>query len=99
MAVKWARRVKLDLNVVGMDDVLLPKVQEICQRHPGKAAIRFQLQTSHHGMIVVEAGPPFTVKPTKGFLREITALLGEDRVEIELDSSLKLPAAPNGEDY
>jgi DNA polymerase-3 subunit alpha len=99
MAVKWARRVKLDLNVVGMDDVLLPKIQEICQRHPGKAAIRFQLQTSHHGMIVVEAGPPFTVKPTKVFIREITALLGEDRMEIELDSSLKLPAAPNGEDY
>jgi DNA polymerase III alpha subunit len=99
MAVKWAKRVRLDLNVVGLDDALLPKVQAVCQRHPGKAAVRFHLQTAHHGLIVVEAGSEFSVKPTKVFLREITALLGEDRMEIELDSSIKLAAVPNGEDY
>ena len=98
MAVKWAKRVRLDLNVVGMDDALLPKVQAVCQRHPGKATVRFQLQTTHHGLIVVESGPEFAVKPTKGFLREITGLLGEDRVEIELDSALKLGSVSNGEE-
>ncbi len=99
MAVKWAKRVRLDLNVVGLDDALLPKVQAVCQRHPGKAAVRFQLQTSHHGLIVMEAGAEFSVKPTKSFLREITALLGDDQVDIELDSSVKLSKVPNGEDY
>jgi len=99
MAVKWAKRVSLDLNVVGLDDALLPKVQAVCQRHPGKAAVRFQMQTTHHGLIVVEAGSEFSVMPTKVFLREITALLGDDRVEIELDSSVKISSVPNGEDY
>jgi hypothetical protein len=32
-------------------------------------------------------------------LREITALLGDDQVDIELDSSVKLSKVPNGEDY
>jgi DNA polymerase-3 subunit alpha len=99
MAVKWAKRVNLDLNVVGLDDALLPRVQDVCKRHPGKATVRFRLQTSHHGLIVVESGPEYCVKPTKSFLREMTLLLGEDRVEIEMDSSLKLSNASNGEEY
>ncbi len=98
MGVKWAKRVSLELNVVGLDDTLLPNVQSVCQRHPGKAAVRFKLQTGHHGLVVVEAGPEFSVKPTKGFLREIALLLGDDRVEIELDSSLKLSTSSNADE-
>jgi DNA polymerase-3 subunit alpha len=84
LAVKWARGIRLKLNVVGLDDSLLPKVKEVCERYPGKAKVLFQLQTSHHGTFVVEAGAGLLVKPSQGFLKEIQPLVGEEGVEIEL---------------
>jgi DNA polymerase-3 subunit alpha len=84
LCVKWARGIRLKLNVVGLDDSLLPKVKEICERYPGKAKVLFQLQTAHHGTMVVEAGAGLLVKPSRGFLKEIQPLVGEEGVEIEL---------------
>ena len=84
MAAKWAKGVRLMMNVVGLDDSLLPKVKEICERHPGSAKVYFHMQTTHHGLMVVEAGENLRVKPSRSFLREITALLGEEGIEIEL---------------
>ncbi|HVZ80495.1 MAG TPA: DNA polymerase III subunit alpha [bacterium] len=84
LAVKWARGIRLKLNVVGLDDSLLPKVKEVCERYPGKAKVLFQLQTAHHGTLVVEAGAGLLVKPSQGFLKEIQPLVGEEGVEIEL---------------
>jgi DNA polymerase-3 subunit alpha len=84
MAVKWAKGIHLTMNVVGLDDSLLPKVKEVCERHPGKAKVYFHMQTTHHGMIVLEAGQNLAVKPSKAFLKEIYALLGEEGIEIEL---------------
>lgn len=83
MAVKWARGVKLTLNVVGLDETLLPKVKAICEKHPGQAKVYFHMQTTHHGLMVLEA-EGFLVKPSKAFYNEVQALLGEDSVEIEL---------------
>jgi len=84
MAVKWAKGIHLAMNVVGLDDSLLPKVKEICERYPGKAKVYFNMQTSHHGLMVVEAGQNLMVKPSKNFLKDIYSLLEEDSVEIEL---------------
>jgi len=84
MAVKWAKGVRLTMNVVGLDDSLLPKVKAVCERYPGKAKVFFNMQTTHHGLMVVEAGPSLMVKPARGLLKEIVALLGEDSIEIEL---------------
>ncbi len=84
MAVKWAKGIQLSMNVVGLDDSLLPKVKAVCERYPGKAKVFFHMQTTHHGLMVMEAGANLTVKPTRGFLKEIYALLGEDSIEIEL---------------
>ena len=56
----------------------------VCERHPGKAKVYFHMQTTHHGLMVMEAGPSLTVKPSKGFLKEIYPLLGEEGIEIEL---------------
>lgn len=84
MAVKWAKGIHLSMNVVGLDDSLLPKVKTVCERYPGKAKVFFHMQTTHHGLMVLEAGANLGVKPTRGFLKEIYALLGEDSIEIEL---------------
>jgi hypothetical protein len=84
MAVKWAKGIHLSMNVVGLDDSLLPKVKNVCERYPGKAKVYFRMETSHHGLMVVEAGPSLMVKPSRGFMKEIYGLLGEDSVEIEL---------------
>jgi len=84
MAAKWAKGVRLMMNVVGLDDSLLPKVKQVCERYPGAAKVYFHMQTTHHGLMVVEAGDNLRVKPSRGFLREITALLGEEGIEIEL---------------
>ena len=84
MAVKWAKGVHLTMNVVGLDDSLLPKVKEVCERYPGNAKVFFHMQTTHHGLMVLEAGQGLLVKPTRGLLKEIVALLGEDSIEIEL---------------
>ena len=84
MAAKWAKGVRLMMNVVGLDDSLLPKVKQVCERHPGAAKVYFHMQTTHHGLMVVEAGENLRVKPSRGFLREIAGLLGEEGVEIEL---------------
>ena len=84
MAVKWAKGIHLKLNVVGLDDALLPKVKEICERHPGNAKVYFHMQTTRHGLMILEAGPDLTIMPSKGFLKEIYQLLGEDCIEIEL---------------
>jgi DNA polymerase III subunit alpha len=83
MAVKWAKAIRLTLNVVGMDDTLLAKVKNVCEKHPGKAKVYFHMQTPHHGLVVLEADH-LQVKPGKVFLKEIYALLGEDSIEIEL---------------
>jgi len=84
MAVKWAKGVRLSLNVVGMDDQILGKVKAVCQRHSGKAKVLFHMQNTHHGLMILEAGPELMVMPSKGFFREMHALLGDDSVEIEL---------------
>jgi DNA polymerase III subunit alpha len=84
MAEKWAKGVRLTMNVVGLDDSLLPKVKAIAEKYPGKAKVYFQMQTAHHGLMVLEAGENLRVKPSKGFLKEIYALLGEEGIEIEL---------------
>jgi DNA polymerase-3 subunit alpha len=84
MAVKWAKGVHLTMNVVGLDDSLLPKVKTVCERYPGKARVYFHMQTTHHGLMVLEAGPNLAVKPSKEFLKEINPLLGEEGIEIEL---------------
>ncbi len=84
MAAKWAKGVHLTMNVVGLDDSLLPRVKQVCERHPGHARVYFHMQTTHHGLMVVEAGENLRVKPSRGFLRETMALLGEEGVEIEL---------------
>lgn len=84
MAAQWAKGIRLTLNVVGLDDQLLPKVKAICEKYPGKAKVYFNMQTTHHGVMVVEAGPELRVTPSSGFLREMHPVLGEDSVEIEL---------------
>jgi DNA polymerase III subunit alpha len=84
MAVKWAKGIHLTLNVVGLDDSLLPKVKAVCERHPGTVKVYFRLQTTHHGLMVLEAGPHLTVRPSRAFLREIYSLLGEESIEIEV---------------
>ena len=84
MAEKWAKGLHLTLNVVGLDDALPTKVKELCQRYPGKARVYFHMQTAHHGLMVLEAGNDLQVKPTREFLKEIYALLGEEGIEIEV---------------
>jgi hypothetical protein len=84
MAVKWAKGIHLYMNVVGLDDHLLPKVKEVCEKFPGKARVFFRMQTTHHGFMVLEEGPALAVNTTKGFLREIHSLLGEEGVDIEV---------------
>jgi DNA polymerase-3 subunit alpha len=83
MAVKWAKGVKLFLNVVGLDEGLLPRVKAICEKYPGVAKVYFHMQTTHHGLMVLEAGD-LRVKPSKEFFNEIYAMLGDDSIEIEL---------------
>jgi DNA polymerase-3 subunit alpha len=84
LAVKWARGVHLTMNVVGLDDALLPKVKTVCERFPGKASVYFHMETGHHGLMVMEAGPELKIKPSRHFFKEIHGLLGEDSVEIEV---------------
>jgi DNA polymerase III subunit alpha len=84
MAVKWAKGIHLTMNVVGLDDSLLPKVKMVCEKYTGKAKVYFHMQTTHHGLMVMEAGQGLMVRPSRGFLMEMTALLGEDGIEIEL---------------
>ncbi len=84
IAAKWAKGVRLDMNVVGWDDALLPKVKNVCENFPGQALVYFQMETAHHGLVVVEAGPELKVKPSKGFLKAVYDLLGEDQIQIEL---------------
>jgi DNA polymerase-3 subunit alpha len=84
MAVKWAKEVHIDVNVVGLDDTLMPKVKKLCEKFPGKAHVFFHMQTAHHGLMVLEAGDGLKVRPSKGFLREIYDLLGEDSIEIKI---------------
>jgi DNA polymerase-3 subunit alpha len=83
MAVKWAKGVRLIFNVVGLDESLLPKVKAICEKHKGEAKVYFHMQTTHHGLMVLEAGD-LKVKPSKAFFNEIYAILGDDSIEIEL---------------
>jgi len=84
LAARWAKGVHLTLSVVGLDDALLPKVKAVCEKFPGKATVFFRMETAHHGLMVVEAGNQLRVHPTRGFLREIYGLVGEDNVEIEV---------------
>jgi DNA polymerase-3 subunit alpha len=84
MAVKWAKGVRVTLNVVGLDETLIPKAKAICDRYPGQAKVYFHMQTSHHGLMVLEAGDGLKVRPSRGFFKEVHELLGEDSVEIEL---------------
>jgi len=41
------------------------------------------MRTTHHGMMVMEAGEGNSVKPTGAFLKQVQKLLGDDSVEIE----------------
>jgi len=84
MALKWARSVVLYVNLVGMEEQVLERLKELCERYPGQASVTFRLQTAHLGEVVVEAGPERRVKPTREFLQEAAQLLGEDSVEIDV---------------
>jgi len=83
MAVKWAKGVRLTMNVVGLDESLLPKVKAVCEKYKGDAKVYFHMQTTHHGLMVLEAGD-LKVKPSKAFFNEIYSILGDDSIEIEL---------------
>jgi DNA polymerase-3 subunit alpha len=83
MAAKWAKGVKLTLSVVGMDEHLLPSVKAVCERYKGEAKVYFHMQTTHHGLMVLEAAD-LRVTPSKAFFEEIYSVLGDDSVEIEL---------------
>ncbi len=84
MAVKWAKGIRLIMNVVGLDESLLPRVKAVCEKHPGHAKVYFYMQTTHHGLMILEAGGNLAVRPSRGFFKDIDALLGEDSIEIEL---------------
>jgi hypothetical protein len=73
----------LTLNVVGLDESLLPKVKAVCEKFKGEAKVYFHMQTTHHGLMVLEAGD-LRVKPSKAFFNEIFSILGDDSIEIEL---------------
>jgi hypothetical protein len=60
----------------------LPKVKAICEKYKGDAKVYFQMQTTHHGLMVLEAD--VKVKPSKSFFNEIYAILGDDSIEVEL---------------
>ncbi|HTA77266.1 MAG TPA: DNA polymerase III subunit alpha [bacterium] len=83
MAVKWAKGVKLRVNVVGMDESLLPQVKAICEKYKGDAKVYFYMQTTHHGLMVLEA-ERIKIKPSKAFFNEVYTVLGDDSIEIEL---------------
>jgi DNA polymerase-3 subunit alpha len=84
MAVRWARSVHLRVNAVGFDGTLLKKVGDVCARYPGKAPVKFHLQTGHQGEVVIEAGDQLRVEPKREFLRETIELLGEDSIDVEV---------------
>jgi DNA polymerase-3 subunit alpha len=84
MASRWAKSVRLKVNAVGFDDGILKKVGAVCAKYPGHAQVKFQLQTSHQGEVLIEAGEQLKVEPKLEFLRETTELLGEDSIDVEV---------------
>jgi len=84
MAVKWAKGILLHVNVVGLDSELLAQVKSICEKFVGQIPVFFHLETSHHGLMVMEAEDKLKVRPSQAFLKAMHGLLGDDSIEIEV---------------
>jgi len=84
MAGKWAKGINVDLNMVGMDADLLVRLKEICEKFPGTVPVTFRLQTTHRGLMVMEAGDELKVSPTQAFIKAMNDAVGDDSVQIEV---------------
>jgi DNA polymerase-3 subunit alpha len=84
MAGKWAKSIQVNLNMIGMGGEVLIQLKEICEKFPGQVPVYFRLQTTHRGLMVMEAGDALKVNPSQGFLKAMNDLVGDDSVEIEV---------------
>jgi DNA polymerase III subunit alpha len=84
MAGKWAKGINVDLNMVGLDAQLLERLKEICEKFKGAVPVTFRLQTTHRGLMLMEAGDELKVSPTQAFIKAMNDAVGEDSVQIEV---------------
>ncbi|HVM33435.1 MAG TPA: DNA polymerase III subunit alpha [bacterium] len=84
MGGKWAKGIRVNLNMVGLEGGLLNRLKEICEKFPGQVPVYFHLQTSHRGLMVMEAGEELKVNPSQAFLKAMNDLVGDDSTEIEV---------------
>jgi len=64
------------------DMELLPRLQEIFQRHPGRQSVFLQVRGDDGTTRRVRAGSECRISISEPFAKEVDALLGEGRVSL-----------------
>jgi DNA polymerase-3 subunit alpha len=80
---KMARRVVVRVYLPGLEENVLEDLQAILRRHPGSCPLVFEMQQPFSFKAFVESPEFKTVAPTDALVKQIEAMLGEDRVIVE----------------
>jgi hypothetical protein len=78
-----ARRVVVRVYLPGLAENVLEDLQAVFRRNPGSCPLVFELQQPGSFKAFVESPEFKTVAPTDALVKQIEAMLGEDRVIVE----------------
>jgi DNA polymerase-3 subunit alpha len=84
---KWGKNLHLRMDVMGVDDPLLSKVNSILRQNPGKCNLFIDLKTAEDKRQLIRARK-LKVKPTYDVITELRDLLGSENVWMEGDSTV-----------
>jgi DNA polymerase-3 subunit alpha len=80
---KWAKSIRIKLNLIGIDALVWETIQSIFKKHPGNMSVFFELETLHHGIVVLKIGEKYRIHPTKSFLKNLSEFLNPEVIHIE----------------
>ena len=78
---RWAREVKIRVNLALADEKVLARLHESLRSHPGTTPVSIRLFRPGEFEATVKAADSMRISPSAGLTSEIRALAGEDSVE------------------
>jgi DNA polymerase III alpha subunit len=78
---RWAREIKIRVNVALADEKVLARLQESLRSHPGTTPVSIRLFRPGEFEATMKAADSMRIAPSASLTSEIRALAGEDSVE------------------
>ena len=78
---RWAREMKIRVNLAFADETVLARLKESLRSHPGTTPVSIRLFRPGEFEATLRAADSMRIAPSAGLTSEIRALAGEDSVE------------------